>query len=147
MAVLLHRGAVCDEGTRGADPRDDGGADPRDGTGGEPREGHLVQRPVRRRRSLNRNRPVTRSPAAAGPDRVAAFSTEPGVTCSRLATATGSATGSGLPGRSGPGHVPAVSVVRALIPASAASWICQLTGAGVPEPGSARRGPPGAAKA
>src|SRR5580704_2280829 len=84
---------------------------------------------------LNRNRPVTRSPAAAGPDRVAAFSTEPGVTCSRLATATGSATGSGLPGRGGPGHVPAVSVVWALIPASAASWICQSTGGGSPRAG------------
>ena len=84
---------------------------------------------------LSRNRPVTRSPAAAGPDRVAAFSTEPGVTCSRLATATGSATGSGWPGCGGPGHVPAVSVVWALIPASAATWICQSTGGGSPRTG------------
>src|SRR6185437_15441910 len=71
--------------------------------------------------SLGRNRPVTRSEVGGAPG-----CTEPGVTCSRLATAVGSATGSGPPSCGGPGHSPAVSVAWALIPASDAGCSCLM---------------------
>ena len=80
---------------------------------------------------LTRNTPVTRNPAAARPERVAVFSTEPGTACSRRATATGTATGSGSPRCAGPGQVPAVSTVWARIPSSAAGWSCHSIGCGV----------------
>ena len=87
--------------------------------------------------SMTRNRPVTRSPAAAGPDCAAVLSTEPGTTRSWLATATGSATGSGSPRCGRPGHVPAVSTVCARSPVSAPTWICHCSGRGVPGTGLA----------
>ncbi len=71
---------------------------------------------------VGRNSPVTCSEVGAPPDRGVPVSTEPRVTCSWLAAAAGSATGTGPPGCGGPGHVPAVSVAWALIPASDAGW-------------------------
>ena len=62
--------------------------------------------------------------AAPVPDTAVPVSTEPTVRCSWLATAAGSATGTGPPRRGGPGHVPAVSVAWAVIPSSDAAWIC-----------------------
>ena len=72
---------------------------------------------------VGRNRPVTCSEVGFPPDRGVPLSTEPRVTCSWLAAAAGSATGTGPPGCGGPGQVPAVSVAWALIPSSDAGWM------------------------
>ena len=69
---------------------------------------------------------MTCSEIAAPPDWGVAVSTEPTVRCSWLAAAAGTAAGTGPPRCGGPGHVPAVSVTWALIPASDASWICTV---------------------
>jgi hypothetical protein len=60
---------------------------------------------------LGRNRPVIRSPGAVAGPWLATGSTEPGRRCSHLATVTGSAAGSGVCGRGGPGQLPATSAV------------------------------------
>ena len=77
---------------------------------------------------------MTCSEIAAPPDRGVVVSTEPTVRCSWLATAAGTAAGTGPPRCGGPGQVPAVSVTWALIPASDASWIC-LMAVGLPGDG------------
>src|SRR5580693_10774893 len=72
------------------------------------------------------NSPVTCSEIGVPAGWVVPFSTEPTVRCSWLATAAGSATGTGSPGPGGPGHCPAVSVAWALIPSIDAGWICVM---------------------
>ncbi len=77
---------------------------------------------------LGRNRPVIRSPSVVLRAWLASFSTEPGLRFSCLATVTGSAAGSGAPGRGGPGQFPAISTACAWIFSSAAARISVVTG-------------------